>query len=103
MPSRQIWQAGHKRWGIENELFNTLATHWALDRCFRHDPAAIESFLLTLFIAFVLVQAFYRRNLKAPLRACFTLIGIVSEICLGLAAPTACRAPWLNEPSRPPP
>jgi hypothetical protein len=103
MPSRQLWQASHQRWGIENELFNTLVNHWSLNHCFHHEETAILNFVLTLFIAFVLVQAFYRRNLKAPLRKRFTLIGIVSQIYLGLANPGAWRAPWLGEPSHRPP
>lgn len=103
MPSRQLWQAGHKRWAIENELFNTLVTHWRLNHCFRHESAAILNFILTLFIAFVLVQAFYRRNLKAPLRRRFTLIAIASQIYLGLMTLGAWRAPWLVDRLRSPP
>ena len=64
-PSRQLWRAGHRRWDVENDLFNTLSTHWALDHCFKHDPTAIVNFILTLFIAFVLLQRFYLRNLNA--------------------------------------
>jgi hypothetical protein len=103
MPARQIWQVGHKRWSIENEIFNTLATHWSLDHCFRHDPVAIINFILTLFIAFVLVQAFYLRNLKAPMRARFSLIAIASQIYLGLGALRAWRAPWPGLPPNHPP
>ncbi|MGD0920124.1 MAG: hypothetical protein ABSB22_27120 [Thermodesulfobacteriota bacterium] len=58
LPSRQLWKAGHRRWDVENDLFNTLSTHWALDHCFKHDPTAIVNFILTLFIAFVLLQSF---------------------------------------------
>ncbi len=103
MPSRQIWQAAHKRWEIENQIFNTLVTHWSLNHCFRHEPTAIENFILTIFIAFVLVQAFYRRNLKAPLRARFTLIAIASQLYLGLAELKGWRAAWLDEACRAPP
>lgn len=103
MPPRQLWQAGHGRWGIENELFNTLVTHFSLNHCFHHDPTAIVNFILTLFIAFVLLQSFYHRNLKAPLRARFTLIAIASQIYLGLAALGPWRAPWANSLANPPP
>lgn len=103
MPPRQLWQAGHKRWGIENQLFNTLVTHFSLNHCFHHDPAAIVNFILTLFIAFVLLQSFYHRNLKPPLRAQFTLIAVASEIHLGLAALGAWRAPWVCRRTNPPP
>lgn len=104
MPPRQLWQAGHKRWGIENQLFNTLVTHWALNHCFHHDPTAIVNFILTLFIAFVLLQTFYLRNLKPPLRARFTLIAVASQIYLGLVATiSSWRAPWLSQLANPPP
>lgn len=53
LPSRQLWKGGHQRWDIENDLFNTLSTHWAMDHCFKHEPKAIVNFVLTLFIAFV--------------------------------------------------
>ena len=45
LPSRQLWKAGHRRWDVENDLFNTLSTHWALDHCFKHDPTAIVNFI----------------------------------------------------------
>jgi len=45
LPSRQFWKAGHRRWDVENDLFNTLSTHWALDHCFKHDPTAIVNFI----------------------------------------------------------
>ena len=96
MPARQVWQAGHGRWGIENELFNTLVTYWSLNHCFHHNPAAIENFILTLLIAFVLIQSFYLRNLKAPLRARLSLIAIASQLYLGLATLAPWRAPWLG-------
>ena len=34
----------------------------------KHDPAAIENFLLTVFLAFNLFHVFVARNLKASLR-----------------------------------
>ena len=53
-----LWLAAHRRWDIENPLFNVLVTYFALDHCFKHHPTAIINFVLTLFIAFVLVQCF---------------------------------------------
>jgi hypothetical protein len=81
----QLWQAGHKRWDIENGNFNTLGRDWSLDHCFKHDPIAITNFVLTLFITFVLVQSFYYRNLKPQMRALFgTLISIADELYASL-------------------
>jgi len=86
LSTRHLWQAGHRRWDIENDNFNVLDAHWDLDHCFRHDPTAIVNFVLTLFIAYVLLGSFYLRNLKPPVRARFTLIGIARQLYAGLAA-----------------
>jgi hypothetical protein len=93
--TRLLWQMGHARWEIENDLFHTLATHWSLDHCFKHEPTAILNFILTLFIAFVLVQSFYLRNLKPQCRAHLALIAIAGELSLGLASMDS-QAPWLK-------
>jgi hypothetical protein len=85
LPARELWQVGHWRWDIENGCFNNLSTHWGLNHVFKHDPTAIVNFLLTLFLAFVLLQCFWQRNLKGPLRKRFTLIGLAAEIYQRLA------------------
>jgi len=90
-----LWQIGHGRWEIENNLFHTLATYWSLDHCFKHEPTAILNFILTLFIAFVLVQSFYFGNLKPQRRAYLALIGVAAELSFGLATMDA-PAPWLK-------
>ena len=94
VPAPQLWTVGHHRWDIENDLFNTLATHWALNHCFKHHPAAIQNFVLTLFIAFVLIQSFYLRNLKPEIRKRLTLIAVAREFYADLVSPPWC-APWL--------
>lgn len=94
LPAPQLWAVGHHRWDIENDLFNTLATHWSLNHCYKHDPVAIENFVLTLFISFVLLQSFYLRNLKPELRKVLTLIALAREFYLDLGA-TLWTAPWL--------
>ena len=95
LSTRLLWQIGHGRWEIENNLFHTLATYWSLDHCFRHEPTAILNFILTLFIAFVLVQSFYFGNLKPQRRADLALIGIAAELSFGLATMDS-PAPWLK-------
>jgi len=96
LSSRQLWKAGHYRWDVENDLFNTLSTHWALDHCFKHNPTALTNFILTLFIAFLLLQSFYLRNLKLSARLHLTLIGLGEELHLSLRlAPR--HAPWLDQ------
>jgi len=95
LSSYHLWQIGHSRWEIENDLFHTLATYWSLDHCFRHEPTAILNFILTLFIAFVLLQNFYLGNLKPQRRAHLTLISVAVELALGLTAMDS-PAPWLK-------
>ena len=96
LPSRHLWKAGHRRWDVENDAFNTLTTQWALDHCFKHEPTAITNFILTLFIAFVLLQSFYLRNLKLPRRRHLTLMGLSSELHLSSVLHTN-HAPWLDQ------
>ncbi|RPJ39594.1 MAG: hypothetical protein EHM27_04080 [Deltaproteobacteria bacterium] len=95
MSTRLFWKIGHSRWEIENDLFHTLATYWSLDHCFHHEPTAIVNFILTLFIAFVLLQSFYRGNLKPQRRKLLSLIALARELHLGVVILEA-PAPWLN-------
>lgn len=99
--TRLLWEAGHNRWDIENDNFNTLSTHWGLDHCFKHDATAIVNFVLTLFWVYVLLQCFWQRNLKASARAHWpTLISLGDELHRSLARPF--QAPWLARVSEPP-
>jgi hypothetical protein len=101
LPTRLLWYAGHHRWDVENDCFNTLATHWGLDHCFKHDPTAIVNFVLTLFLVYVLLQCFWQRNLKAPVRARIgTLIGLAEELHQSLGC--SGRAPWYGPLARAP-
>jgi hypothetical protein len=101
LSTRRVWQAGHGRWDVENDCFNTLSTHWGLDHCYKHAPGAIVNFVLTLFLAYVLLQCFWRRNVKAPLRQKIgTLLGLAEELRLGLGREV--RAPWYGQLARAP-
>ncbi len=91
--------AAHRRWDIENDCFNALSTHWGLDHCYQHDATAITNFTRTLFIVFVLLPSFWRRNLKPPKRLLLTLIALARELDRGLAG---CRAPWQRQLARGP-
>ena len=101
MPTPTLWRAGHGRWDIENDCFNTLSTHWALDHCFKHDPTAIVNFILTLFIVYILLQCFWHRNLKAAMRQqIMSLIALAEELCRSLGP--KCQAPWQRPRARGP-
>lgn len=80
LPAEQLWKAGHSRWDIENDAFNTLGRSWSLDHCFRHSPRAILNFVLTIFVVYVLLQTFYQRNLKPVRRAGLTLIALALQL-----------------------
>jgi hypothetical protein len=96
---RSLWWCGHARWDIENDCFNTLATHWGLNHCFKHAATAIVNFLLTSFIAYALVQSFWLRDLKPARRAGLTLIALARELDRGLVG---CTAPWSGRLARAP-
>ena len=80
LSTQQLWKAGHSRWDIENDSFNELSRSWGLDHCYKHSPNAIVAFILTTFIAQVLLQSFYKRNLKPDRRAGLPLIGLAREM-----------------------
>ena len=101
LPRRGVWQAGHQRWDEENDCFNTLSMHWGLDHCFKHSPAAIVNFILTLFVAYVLLECFWQRNVKEALRHKIgTLLGLAEELLRSLGAEV--RAPWYKQLARAP-
>jgi hypothetical protein len=101
LSTRRVWQAGHRRWDVENDCFNTLSMHWGLDHCFKHAPAAIVNFVLTLFLVYVLLSCFWERNVKAPLRGRIrTLLGLAEELRRSLGA--AVEAPWYKQLARAP-
>jgi hypothetical protein len=92
LPTRAAWSAGHGRWQIENEGFNVLSTHWGLDHMYKHDATALENFTLTLLLVYVLLQCFFRRNLKAAARkAVGTLIALAGRLHQELATMSAGR------------
>lgn len=68
LPTERAVRFGHQRWDIENYAFNELAHEWHSDHIFRHDPNAIECFLLLTFLAYNLFHAFFALNLKAAAR-----------------------------------
>ncbi len=91
LSTRGLWRFGHARWDIENDGFNTLATHWGLNHCFKHAAQAIVNFLLTSFVVYALMQSFWLRDLKPALCATLTLIALARALDRGLVG---CRAPW---------
>lgn len=56
----QIWQMGHRRWGIENHAFNELTQYYGVEHCCHHEPVAILAWLLILVLAMNLFEVFVR-------------------------------------------
>ena len=68
VPTASLVHWGHARWDIENQGFNELVNGWYADHVYRHEPHAIEAFLLTLFLAYNLFHGWLTRNLKPSLQ-----------------------------------
>ena len=68
VPTRRAAAFGHQRWDIEDYGFNELVNGWHADHIYRHDPNAIECFLLMAFLACNIFQAFFTLNLKPQIR-----------------------------------
>jgi Transposase DDE domain len=64
----QVVGLGHQRWDIENHGFNELVNGWDADHIYRHEPNAIECFLLLAFLAYNIFHAFIALNLKPEIR-----------------------------------
>ncbi len=68
VPTASVVHWGHTRWDIENQGFNELVNGWQADHLYKHEPNAIEAFLLTAFLAYNLFHAWLSRNLKPSLQ-----------------------------------
>lgn len=66
--TRAMLELGHRRWAIENEGFNELATRQHADHVYRHQAQAMLVFLLMAMLCCSVFVAFYRRDLKPALR-----------------------------------
>lgn len=75
--TRTIWEAGHRRWEIENQGFNTLVTHCHFNHNYHHRPQAVMAFVLINLIAFVLTGAFHRFNVKPEARKARSLSSLI--------------------------
>ena len=53
-----VYQAGHRRWGIENKAFNELTQGYHLEHCYHHDPISMLVMMLLLVFGFTLFTAF---------------------------------------------
>lgn len=63
MKAQTVWLIMHRRWDVENSLFNDLKQNWAFEHCYIHDPRGIESLYALYAIAFNLKLLFAYRQL----------------------------------------
>jgi hypothetical protein len=80
-----IWRVGHQRWGVENHAFNELTQYYHLEHCPRHEPTAIEAWLLILVLGFVLFEWFARLHGKLWRQARVSLQELAREMDLASA------------------
>ena len=57
-PPQVIYEAGHRRWGIENKGFNELTTYYHLEHCYHHEAVSMLAQMLVLILGFMLFNAF---------------------------------------------
>jgi hypothetical protein len=57
-PARVVYEAGHRRWGIENKAFNELTQFYHLEHCYHHEPVAMLAQMLILILGFILFSAY---------------------------------------------
>lgn len=88
--ARLIYQAGHRRWGIENKAFNELTRFHHLEHCYHHEPVSMLAQMLILLLGFTLFQAFAQLHNKLVRVGALTAKALTKELDLALEA----DLPW---------
>ena len=83
-PARMIYQAGHRRWGIENKAFNELTQGYHLEHCYHHEPASMLAQMLILIWAFLLFTAFAQLHSKLIVLEKITAKALAQQLNLAL-------------------
>jgi len=89
-----IYQAGHRRWGIENKAFNELTQHYHLTHCPRHEPVAILAWLLIRVLGFNLFELFARLHGKLWRTGRVTLQELARQLDRALEAVAELHPLW---------
>lgn len=79
-----VYDAGHRRWGIENKAFNELTQFYHLEHCYHHEPAAMLAQLLILLLGFVLFNAYAGLHSQSFRGGQVTLKELAHDMDLGL-------------------
>lgn len=83
-PGRVIYQAGHRRWGIENKAFNELTQADHLEHCYHHEPVSMLAQMLILLLGFTLFTAFAELHNKLVRLGELTAKALTREMDLAL-------------------
>ncbi len=81
---RVIYQAGHRRWGIENKAFNELTQGYHLEHCYHHEPVSMLAQMLILLLGFTLFTAFAQLHNKLVRVGALTAKALARELDLAL-------------------
>ncbi len=65
IPYKTLYTMIHKRWDIENSVFNKIKTYAGLEHCYMHHPNAMQVILYFLIISVNLTSLFISRRLKS--------------------------------------
>ncbi|HPL30580.1 MAG TPA: transposase [Anaerolineae bacterium] len=87
----EIMRMGRRRW-VEENTFNELVKHWAMDHRFKHAANAIVTFLLTLFLAHFLEHLFHARGMQPEARRDLTCVGLGDRLRTDLSGADRGRA-----------
>jgi hypothetical protein len=79
-----IYQAGHRRWGIENKAFNELTQAYHLEHCCHHEPVSMLAQMLILLLGFTLFTAFAQLHCKVVRLGETTLKALAHDLDLAL-------------------
>jgi len=78
-----VWEIAHRRWDIENTVFNDLKQNWGFRHCYTHDPNGIRAVYALYCIVFNLMLLFAYKNLKGAPRRGVTLKELARQIMVG--------------------
>ena len=82
--AKMIYEAGHRRWGIENLAFNMLTQYYHLEHCYHHEEIAMLAQMLILILAFTLFTAYTTLHSQNIRREKTTLKDIAHALVLAL-------------------
>lgn len=82
MKPETVWLIMHRRWDIENSVFNDLKQNWHFSHCYTHHVRGIEAMMALFAIARNLLLLFRYRGIRPTQE--LTLKALSRQICRGL-------------------